>query len=73
MNEMLNSWISATAWEMETPKAYGPFHLVFSLIGLVLCVLGAWRLRKLSDRGNRILLVGCGVFLVVCEVYKQLV
>ena len=72
ISEWLDGLISATAWGMEKPTAYGPFHLTFSLIGLVLCVLGAWRLRKLSDRGNRILLVGCGVFLAVCEVYKQL-
>jgi len=70
--DLVDTWISATAWEMETPKAYGPFHLTFSLIGLILCVLGAWKLRKLTDRGNRILLVGCGVFLAVCEIYKQL-
>ena len=68
----VSDWILATAWEMETPKPYGFFHLSFALIGIAACVLGAWYLRKLGDRGNRILLVSCGVFLAICELYKQL-
>ncbi len=69
---MLEAIIEATAWGMEKPAAYGPFHLIWSVVGIILCVLLAWKLRKLGDRGNRILLVSIGAFLAVCEVYKQL-
>ena len=68
----LDGVISATAWEMVTPKAYGPFHLSFTVIGFAVSILAAWRLRNLGEKGNRFLLVGCGLFLAICEVYKQL-
>ncbi len=69
---MLEKLIEMTAWEMEKPTAYGPFHLIWTFVGIALCVLFAWKLRKLGNRGNRILLISVGIFLAVCEVYKQL-
>ena len=69
--EKLRDILALTAWEMETPKAYGPLHLSFMLIGFALCAFAAWKLRKLGDRGNRILLLAIGIFLAVSEVYKQ--
>ncbi len=69
---MLETFINWTAWKMETPKAYGPFHLIWAVVGISLCILLAWRLRKLQARGNRILLTGIGTFLAICEIYKQL-
>lgn len=68
----LDKLISATAWPMQTPKAYGPFHILFVLIGFSVCIFVAWKLRNLGDKGNRTLLLGIGIFLAVCEVYKQL-
>ena len=64
--------ISSTAWTMQTPKAYGPFHLLFTFIGFAVCIFAAWRLRNIGQKGNRILLLGVGIFLLICEVYKQL-
>lgn len=75
MNGILNgirNVLSLTAWEMEVPKAYGPLHLSFFIIGLAVSLLLAWKLRKVGDRGNRAVLLTVGIFLVVCEVYKQL-
>ena len=72
MDALLERFINATAWSMERPAAYGTFHLSFTFIGLVLSFLFAWKLRKLGDKGNKILLMSCGIFLLVCEVYKQL-
>ncbi len=69
---MIEKWIQWTAWEMETLKAYGPFHLTWAIAGILLCIFAAWKLRNLGPRGNRILLMGIGIFLAVCEVYKQL-
>ena len=70
--DAVHDFLSWTAWEMEVPKAYGAFHLCVMLVGFSLCALLAWRLRNLGERGNRILLLSIGIFLVVCEVYKQL-
>ncbi len=69
---MLRQLIELTAWEMEKPKAYGPFHLIWTIVGIALCILLAWKLRNLGDKGNKRLLVAIGIFLSVCEIYKQL-
>lgn len=70
--ELIDQLMHATAWPMEEPAAYGAFHLGFFLIGLAVSILIAWKLRNLSDRGNRWLLFSFGFFLAICEVYKQL-
>lgn len=72
MGIYIDRLMHATAWAMEKPAAYGPFHLLYTLFGLLLSIFLAWKLRKLGDKGNKILLTACGVFLAVCEVYKQL-
>lgn len=71
-SQWLDSVISTTGWTMTVPKAYGTFHILFMLIGFTACAVAAWRLRKLSEKGRRILLFSIGLFLLVCEVYKQL-
>ena len=72
MDAFLEKLICATAWTMTEPAAYGPFHLIFAFVGLTVSILLARRLRKLGDKGNRILLLTCGFFLLISEVYKQL-
>ncbi len=72
MGQWISDFMFATAWEMTPPEPYGAFHLGFALIGFALCALIGWRLRGIGDKGNRILLLSCGIFLVVCELYKQL-
>ena len=64
--------IRSTAWEMETPKAYGAFHLTFFIVGLAVSIGLALLLRNIGDRGNKRLLVGIGVFLMVTELYRQI-
>lgn len=61
-----------TAWGMEKPKPYHAFHLIFVIVGLSLCVFLAWLFRKASEKTNKIILVSCGAFLVITEIYKQL-
>lgn len=68
----LKHFIEATAWTMEKPKAYGAFHLIFTFVGLAVCILLAYVLRKTGKRGNRIVLTSVGVFLLLTEIYKQL-
>lgn len=70
--ETLRHILTMTAWEMEVPPAYGTLHLAFMLVGFPLCAFAAWKLRKLGDRGIRALLLSVGIFLVLSEIYKQL-
>lgn len=60
-----------TAWEMERPQSYGAFHLIFALTGIAVCIVLAYLLRKTSDKANRALLLGVGIFLIIAELYKQ--
>lgn len=70
--KLLENWIEATAWGMDKPEAYGPFHLIFTFVGLAVCVLLAYLLRNTGRRGNRAVLWGVGGFLLLTEIYKQL-
>lgn len=72
MDDILENFLQLTAWEIIKPKPYGLFHIGFMAVGFLLCGFAAWKLRRLGDRGNRILLLSCGIFLTVCEAYKQL-
>ena len=72
MNGILEQWINATAWEMTKPRAYGSFHLIFTAVGFAVCILLAYTLRRMGERGNRIFLFSIGSFLMLTEVYKQL-
>lgn len=72
MHTLLSELIKLTAWEMEKPKAYGPFHITFTVIGVALSILLARKFRNVSEKGNRIILFSAGMFLLVTEFYKQL-
>ena len=68
----MKAFLQWTAWTMDKPAAYGPFHLVFTAILLAVTVWAAWRLRNTSEKGNRIVLACVGGFLLLTEVYKIL-
>lgn len=70
--DFLESAITATAWKIDPPKAYGLLHLSFMIVGFTTAFLVARRLRNLSDAGNKRLLLGIGSFLLLAEIYKQL-
>lgn len=70
--ELIKDFMNATAWTMEKPKPYGAFHIIFMIVGFSLCALAAWRLRRVGDKGNRAILLISGIFLLACELYKQL-
>lgn len=72
MDALLDRFMTWTAWEMTPPTAYGPFHLTFTFVGFAFCLLVAHKLRNLGNKGNRVVLLGCGIFLLLTEVYKQL-
>ncbi len=68
----LDSLMNATAWEIIEPRAYGPFHLVFTFVGIAVCAFLAWKLRNVGEKGNRVILLTVGIFLMFTEIYKQL-
>ena len=70
--EALDQILEATAWKMTPPSSYGVFHLSFTFIGIVVCILLAYHLRNLSERGHKIVLGCTGGFLILTEIYKQL-
>ena len=70
--EALADLLMLTAWKMDKPQPYGWLHLCVMLAGFPLSAWAAWKLRRLGERGNRILLLTVGLFLLFCEAYKQL-
>ena len=70
--ETLDKIFESTAWEMTPPPAYGLFHLSFTFIGIAVCILLAYKLRHLSERGHKTVLGCVGGFLILTEIYKQL-
>ena len=72
MRSFIEELLRMTMWPMTKPPAYGAFHISFTLIGFALCYFAAWKLRKLGEKGSRALLFGCGAFLLITELYKQL-
>ena len=69
---VLQQLMAATAWSMTKPTGFGSFHLLWLFLVVPTAVFIAWKLRGLGEKGNRRLLIGIGLFLVICEVYKQL-
>lgn len=72
MKEWLTELMTATAWEMTPPKAYGAFHLLFVVIGFAVCFGAAYGLRNAGERWMKRILLTVGVVLALGEVYKQL-
>lgn len=68
---MMERFLRWTSWPMDVPKPYGLFHLSFFLLGLVLCLMIATRLRHESEKRVDWILFGCGAILLVLELYKQ--
>lgn len=58
---------------MTPPALYGPFHLLFFIIGTGVMLLLAWRLRHLTSlKMNNLVLAITGIILAAGEIYKQL-
>ena len=70
--DWLREILFRTAWPMEAPAMFGPFHIFM----LILCTAVPYFLAKHSPIRNKQLLVKrlsvCGWILAITEVYKQL-
>ena len=69
---MAEAFFQATAWTMDTPKPYGAFHLVLTVLGVSLSIFLA-RNFSFPERkaGPDTILFLCGLFLGLTELYKQ--
>lgn len=72
MVAILDRLMESMAYPMTPPAAYGPFHILYTLIGFLVCGYCAWKLRKVSDKSACVILFVIGVILAISEVYKQL-
>ena len=65
--------IASLSGTMETPTAFGWFHLMFIGITVVAAVLFGFLFRKASDKKVRIFLLVVSSILLLLEFYKQMV
>ena len=82
MEHIITRILQATAWPMDPPAPYSPFHLCLLLAGIPLSILAACAAagsRKGKMAGKRKtaaswdpLLFFCGLLLAISEIYKQL-
>lgn len=63
--------VELTSWQIIPPKPYGLFHLIFFIVGMIICIYLVKKLKNLNDKQNKMLLFFTGLFLLVIEIYKQ--
>lgn len=68
---MLEAFFESVVWPMETFKAYGLFHILYTLIGFGVCAWIAWKLRNVSDKTANRILLSIGTLLILSEIFKQ--
>jgi hypothetical protein len=71
MNWLIN-FLNFTHYEIETPKAYGLFHLGFLIIGLAIVITLAIVLRRGGNKQHKIVFLSVSILLIIIETYKQL-
>jgi hypothetical protein len=57
----------------EAPKPYGPFHLFFLALMIVVCAVMFVKYRHATDKQDRNILLFFSLLLIVFEIYKQFV
>ena len=67
-------WIlRETSYELdEIPAPFGWFHLVFLFLTLLVLVISLIKIKKLDTKKMDKVMFGCGLFLLLTEIYKQL-
>ena len=69
---IIESFMHSLAQPMTPPSAYSTPHIILIVVGLTVCFSLAFLLRKLGERGNRILILTFASILILSEVFKQL-
>lgn len=67
----IDQFFEASAVPMTRPPAYGPLHIIFTVVGFALSVFLAWKLRKVSEKSFHRILFGVGFVLFLSEIFKQ--
>ena len=71
MGEIASFFVSI-AYKMDILPSYGVFHILYTLIGFLVCFLLAYKLKNIKEEMAVLLLFSIGVVLLVSEVGKQL-
>lgn len=72
MVELLDKFFESSLLPMTPIPSYGWFHILYTLIGFIVCGFTAWKMRNISEKAARWFIFGIGLFLSLTEVYKQL-
>lgn len=72
MQDLLQRFFQASAWPMQTPAPYSPFHLTLTALGVLIAVQAARKLAatRATIKSGRVLFL-CGLILAASELYKQ--
>ena len=70
---LFESFVTKLQAGMETPAAFGLFHIAFLLLTVLAAVLLVWRFRDAEEKTVRRILLITWTVLLVMELYKQLV
>lgn len=68
---MAEAFFQATAWTMDTPKPYGAFHLVLTVLGVSLSIFLARKFSFRKEKPDRIPFFFMRLILGLTELYKQ--
>lgn len=69
--EILRKLMEATLCPIETPKAYGLYHILFMVISIALMLTFCILMRKKNDKVFRIVMLVTGGLLIGAELYKH--
>jgi len=64
--------IKLTSKLVERPATYGTFHILFLIAAFAGTFILARLLRNTNEKQNKAVLLSCGGFLLLTEIYKQL-
>ena len=72
MLDTLDAFFESVSWPMDPFPSYGAFHILYTVIGFIVCGISAWKLRNFSEKTARRILFSIGLVLAVSELFKQL-
>ena len=71
MLTLIDQFFESIAVTMPEPASYGAFHIIYTLSSFAICILAAWKLRKVNDKTARWITFSVGLVLSLSEVFKQ--
>lgn len=66
-------FLRKTSYELdEIPSPFGWFHLVFLCLLVIILTISLIKIKKIDYKKLDKVMFGCGLFLIISEIYKQL-